>query len=97
MMPNADTSTPNLAALEGNIAATRASLDRKIDELERRFDPRRIKMRVRAKLNPEPYLGWIAASAVAVGGVLAARGLRRRPAAAAPIDESWDYIDCVIP
>ena len=81
MTLNVDTSARDLAALEANIADTRSSLDRKIQELERRLSPRRIKERVRGTLNPEPYLPWIALSAVAVGTVLAARGLRHRQAA----------------
>jgi hypothetical protein len=100
MSPHADLSDVELSSIEGDIADTRAALDRKIDEIERRLDPRQITMRVREKLDPNPYLGWIAASAVAVGSLLAARGLRRRRPAAANRrmrDESWEYIDCVLP
>ncbi len=50
----------------------------------------------KASLNSEPYLGWIAASAVTVGGVLAARGLRRPKQRPTP-NEIWDYVDCVLP
>ena len=97
MSPTTDTSEPNFEAIEGEIAETRASLDRKIEELERRLDPRQVGVRLRHALSPEPYLGWIAASAVAVGSVLAARGLRRPPKQRAAIpDEAWDYVDCVI-
>jgi predicted nucleic acid-binding protein len=59
------------------IALRRASLDAKINELERRLSPREQMARVRSQLNPEPYLGWIAATAVATGAALAYRGLRR--------------------
>ncbi len=78
MNPNLDTSSSDLVALEMSIAETRAALERKIEELERRFTPAHIKDRVTRTLDPEPYLGWIAASAIAIGSVLAARGLRRR-------------------
>ena len=63
--------------IQTQIAQTRASLDAKIHELERRFSPREQITRVRAQLNPEPYLGVIAASAVAAGAALAYRGWRR--------------------
>jgi hypothetical protein len=63
--------------IQTHIARTRASLDAKIHELERRLSPREQMARVRSQLNPEPYLGWIAATAVAAGAVLAFRGLRR--------------------
>ena len=63
--------------IEMQIAHTRASLDAKIQELERRLSPREQMSRVRAQLNPEPYLGCIAATAVAAGAALAYRGWRR--------------------
>lgn len=76
--------TPEVASLERDIAHTRAALDRKVDEIERRLRPAEItetlKARVREKLDPEPYLGWIATSLVAIGGVMAVRGWRQRRA-----------------
>jgi hypothetical protein len=64
--------------LEMRIAETRASLDMKVQELERRLSPREQARRVRARLDPEPYLGVGAAAAVVTGAVMAAVGLRRR-------------------
>ena len=63
--------------IETQIAQTRASLDAKIHELERRLSPREQMARMRSQLNPEPYLGLLAASAVAAGVALAYRGWRR--------------------
>jgi hypothetical protein len=50
---------------------------------------------MRQMLNPEQYLGWLAASAVAVGSVLAARNLRRRRPV--PFHPWWDSIDYILP
>ena len=63
--------------IQSEIAHRRASLDAKIHELERRLSPRAQMTRVKAQLNPEPYLGAIAATAVAAGAALAYRGWRR--------------------
>ena len=65
--------------IQVQIAQRRAALDAKIHELERRLSPREQMARVRSQLRPEPYLGWIAVSAVAAGAALAYRGLRRSP------------------
>ena len=74
-------------AIEADIARTRASLNRRLIELERRLspshrlaearrslDPRRLDLR---RLDPRPYPEWIAAGSVAVGAVLALAGWRR--------------------
>jgi hypothetical protein len=63
--------------IQMQIAHTRASLEAKIHELERRLSPREQMTRVKAQLNPEPYLGCLAATAVAAGAALAIRGWRR--------------------
>ena len=76
-----DTSAPQLAAIESDIIRTRASLDRKLSEIERRLAPDHVKAELKdalkRRLNPEPYLGWIATGLVAVGGWMAVRGARR--------------------
>ena len=72
---NPDEITPE--EIQVQIAQRRAALDAKIHELERRLSPREQMARVRSQLRPEPYLGWLAAAAVAAGAVLAYRGLRR--------------------
>lgn len=76
MTTDLDTPAPDLVALQADIAETRAALERKIEEIERRLDPRRLTAKVRGKLDPQRYLGWIALAAVAVGSIMAARGLR---------------------
>ena len=65
--------------IQQQIARRRASLDAKIQELERRLSPREQMARVRAQLSPELYLGLIAATAVAAGAAMAYRGIRRSP------------------
>jgi hypothetical protein len=64
--------------LELRIAETRAALEMKIHELERRLSPRERVRRVRARLSPEPYLAPVAAAAVVAGAALAVTGWRRR-------------------
>lgn len=73
------------AVIEREIAHTRASLQRKLDELQHRLSPRE---RVRAEANrvraavrdvdPTPYTGAAALAAVGIGAAMAVRGLRRR-------------------
>jgi Protein of unknown function (DUF3618) len=76
-----DTSRPEMAAIESDIVRTRASLDRKLTEIERRLTPDHVKAELKQALkrraNPEPYLGWIATGLVAIGGWMALRGARR--------------------
>lgn len=69
---------PTPEQLEAQVANTRASLDSKLHELERRLSPREQVQRLRSRVEPERYLGATAATAVAVGAALAYRGLRRR-------------------
>jgi hypothetical protein len=75
------TSAPPMAAIESDILRTRASLDRKLSEIERRLAPDHVKAELKhalkRRVNPEPYLGWIATGLVAVGGWMAVRGARR--------------------
>ncbi len=71
--------------IERDIAYTRASLHRKIDELQHRLNPRermraetdRVKSAVR-NVDPRPYAGAAALAAIGVGTAMAVRGLRRR-------------------
>lgn len=73
------------AVIEREIAHTRASLHRKLDELQHRLSPRervraqaeRVKSAVR-NVDPTPYTGAAALAAVGVGSAMAVRGLRRR-------------------
>ena len=68
-------------ALEEQIRDTRAALDSKLDELQRRLDPRvrveELKSDLKARWDSGRYLGWVAAGAVATGAVMAAAGWRR--------------------
>lgn len=73
------------ARIERDISHTRASLHRKLDELQHRLNPRE---RVRAQAervkavvqnaDPTPYTGAAALAAVGIGTAMAVRGLRRR-------------------
>ena len=70
------------ALIEADIARTRASLNRKLQELEQRLSPSQRMAEVKAKLDPRrfdprPYPEWIAVGAVALGTVLALAGWRR--------------------
>jgi len=71
--------------IERNIAATRASLKGKLNELEHRLSPTERIHEIRQRINPETVLPWAAVGAVATGAALAMRGLRRRRGA--PLDE----------
>ena len=72
--------------IEADIARTRASLNRKLQELERRLSPSRRVAEVRRRINPgrfDPrhHPEWIAAAAVVAGALMAFAGWRRsRPA-----------------
>lgn len=65
------------AEIEANIAATRASLDRKLHDLEARLSPRARFIELRARVRPQDYLGLAAVAAIATGAAMAVRGLRR--------------------
>jgi hypothetical protein len=67
--------------IEGEIAATRQSLDRKLHEIEKRLDPRRqwdaMRGTLRERLTSPPVAAWGAVAAVAAGSWMAVSGLRR--------------------
>jgi uncharacterized protein DUF3618 len=75
MTPTSYEPTPD--EIESRIAERRAALDEKLVELEHRLSPAEQVQRLRARLDPQPYLGIAAASAIAVGTALALRGWRR--------------------
>ncbi len=76
-MTNATDPSMPLSSMEEDIAGTRASLNRKIDEIERRLTPAHIKAQVRRKLDPEPYTTWLALGAVALGTLMVVRSWPR--------------------
>jgi hypothetical protein len=84
-----DTSEPDLAAIESDIIRKRASLDRKLSEIERRLAPDYVKAELKEalkrRIDPNPYLGWIATGLVAIGGWMAVRGARRHRPVAFPV------------
>ena len=67
----------NPAEIEANIAATRASLGRKLERLERKLSPRARFSELRARVHPQDYLGLAAVAAITTGAAMAVRGLRR--------------------
>ena len=75
-----DSTEPELAVIQSDIDRTRASLDRKLSEIERRMAPAHVKAELKhalkRRLDPNPYLGWIATGMVALGGWMALRGIR---------------------
>ena len=78
---SADTAAPEIQELEQDIQTTRSSLVRKVDEIGRRLQPEEVKAEikdaVRRRLDPEPYLGWIAMTLTTVGALLAWRSWPR--------------------
>ena len=78
---NDGTPSPDISALETDIKKTRSSLNRKIHEISRRLQPDEVKTELkdalRRRLDPEPYLGVIATSLIALGGWMAWRGWQR--------------------
>jgi hypothetical protein len=96
-MSTAD-ATRDFAEIEADIARTRASLNRRLQELEQRLSPSGQLNEVRARLRPERfdprrYPEWVAVAAVAAGAAMALAGwLRTRPAR---LDEG-DLDDVVI-
>ena len=77
-----DDANPTIATLETEIAETRDSLGRKLHEIGRRLQPSEIKSEVKEavkqRLDPNPYLGYIAGGLIAVGTAMAVKGLRNR-------------------
>jgi hypothetical protein len=93
-----DNSNPTLSELEIEIAETRQSLDRKLDEIGRRLQPGELKSEladaVKERLDPHRYLGYIAGGLVAVGTFMAMRGLKSgRRRAEFPSSDYIDYPD----
>jgi len=82
---NGNDPTVDPARIERDIAHTRASLNRKLEELQHRLNPReriraeseRVKSAVR-NIDPGPYAGAAALAAIGVGTAMAMKGLRRR-------------------
>jgi MYXO-CTERM domain-containing protein len=73
----------DVAAIEADIARTRASLNRRLQELEHRLSPSERLARVKSRLDvrrldPRPHPEWMAVGLVALGAALALAGWRRR-------------------
>jgi hypothetical protein len=64
-------------AIESQIATTRASLDYKLHELERRLSPKARLADLQARVRPQNYLGAAAVAAIGIGAGLAVAGWRR--------------------
>lgn len=64
-------------AIESRIASTRASLDDKLHELERRLSPKARLAELQERVRPDNYVGIAAVAAVALGAGLAVAGWRR--------------------
>ena len=67
------------AAIEADIARRRASLDRKLDEIEQRLirTPQQRLTEIRERVERIPFAAWGAVAAVAAGSWMALSGLRR--------------------
>lgn len=77
MTQSVDLSQAPPEAIELRIASTRASLDDKLYELERRLSPKARLSDLQQRVRPEQYMGAAAAAAVALGACLAVAGWRR--------------------
>lgn len=70
------------------------SLHHELDEIGRRMQPDEVRAELkdalRRKIDPEPYLGWIATSLVAIGALMAYRGWRR----ARHVEPVFAGVDC---
>ena len=90
-----DDTNAGITELELDIAETRQALDRKLDEIGRRLQPSEMKSElkeaVKERLDPQPYLGYIAGSLVALGTLMAVNGFRRRRQTGFPSDKNLEY------
>jgi hypothetical protein len=91
-------STREFAEIEADIARTRASLNRKLQELEYRLSPSERLSQVKARLDvrrldPRRYPEWVAVGAVVIGGAMALAGWRR---ARQPVLDDGDLDEVVI-
>ncbi|HEX5474153.1 MAG TPA: DUF3618 domain-containing protein [Vicinamibacterales bacterium] len=66
------------AEIQAHIEHTRASLDRKLNELQHRLNPRVQFDRIKEEIRERPVAGWAAVGAVAAGTWMAISGLRHR-------------------
>ena len=78
-MTTPDSQERNPAAIEAEIARRRASLDRKLDEIEQRLirTPQQRLTEIRERVERIPFAAWGAAAAVAAGSWMAISGFRR--------------------
>jgi hypothetical protein len=78
-MNSADLANQSPDQIESQIATTRASLDRKLGELERRLTPREqvASLKREAQAHAPQLLAWGAIAAVAAGTAMAVSGWRK--------------------
>jgi MYXO-CTERM domain-containing protein len=96
-MSTASETPRELHEIEADIARTRASLNRKIQQIEQRLSPSEQLARVKSSINPQrfdprPYPEWIAVGAIALGSLLALAGWRRSRNGAASDDDLTDVV-----
>ena len=80
-MSSAEEFSRTADAIECEIEVTRESLARKLEEIQRRVDPRERLHRVRQRINREDVAAWSAVSAIVAGAGLAVAGWQRHRAA----------------
>lgn len=78
-MTSAELAKQSPDVIESEIEITRASLDRKLGELERRIDPRRRVQSLKREMQERApqVLAWSAVAAVAAGSAMAMSGWRK--------------------
>jgi hypothetical protein len=81
--------------IQSQIAETRASLDAKVYELERRLSPKARLQQLRSQASDDRTVAWAAVAAVATGAGLALTGWRKVRASAANGSDTVDEVTCV--
>jgi hypothetical protein len=81
--------------IQSQIAQTRASLDAKVYELERRLSPKARLQQLRSQATDDRTVAWAAVAAVATGAGLALNGWRKVRERASNGHDSVEEVTCV--
>jgi hypothetical protein len=81
--------------IQSQIVQTRAALDAKVTELERRLSPKARLQQLRSQAGDDRTMAWAAVAAVATGAGLALNGWRKVRARASENGDTVDEVTCV--
>jgi hypothetical protein len=81
--------------IQSQITQTRASLDAKVYELERRLSPRARLQQLKSQAGDDRTIAWAAVAAVATGAGLALSGWRKTRATTNGAHEADEEVTCV--